>query len=69
MAIGKKLRHILIDKNVQQKELATAAGTSEAYISYILDDIKPPSLAVLKKISDYLEISIDMLLADENNIR
>lgn len=64
MAIGKKLKHILVEKKVRQRELAKAAGTSEAYISYVLDDIKTPSLPVLKKITDYLGVSIDMLLQD-----
>lgn len=59
---GKKLKHILIDKNVSQIELAEAVGVSQAFISYVIKGYKDPSVAVLKRISDYLKISVDELI-------
>lgn len=59
---GKKLKHILVEKDVQQKELAEAAGVSEPYISAVINGYKVPSVAVLKAIADRLEIKVDELL-------
>ena len=59
---GKKLKHILVEKDVQQKELAKAAGVSEPYISAVINGYKVPSVAVLKAIADRLEIKVDELL-------
>lgn len=58
----KKLRHILIDRDVQQKELAAYAGCSEAYLSECMHGRKDPSLRVLRKIAEFLELSIDDIL-------
>lgn len=59
---GKKLKHILIDKDIEQQTLAEAVGVTPAFISFVIKGYKVPSIAVLKRIADYLEISVDELL-------
>ena len=59
---GKKLKHLLIDKEVSQIELAEACGVSQAFISYVIKGYKAPSVAVLKRMADYLKISVDELI-------
>jgi len=59
---GKKIKHILIDKNISQLELAQAAGVSQAFMSYVLKGLKEPSLKVIKRMADYLGVTVDEIL-------
>ena len=52
------------DKKITQSQLATMAGVSQAFISYVMKGYKVPSVSVLKRISEYLDISIDELVND-----
>jgi len=64
MSLGRKINDIIKKKNVTQKELADVAGVSQTFISFVLSDKKMPSVESLKRISDFLEISIDELLKE-----
>jgi len=64
-SLGKKIKHLMIDKQIKQLSLAKAADVSEAYISDVLADKKPPSLAVIKSIAEKLEVTIDELVKTE----
>ena len=65
MSLGKNLSHILLDRNVKQKELAELIGHSEPFISKILNDEKMPCVKDLKLIADYLQVSLDELLENK----
>ena len=42
--------------------VAEAAGVSQAFMSYVLHGYKLPSVPVLKRIADKLEVPVDELL-------
>lgn len=56
------LWYLLDERDIQQKDLAQAVGVSEACVSYVVNGQKMPSVAVLKKMADYIGISIAELL-------
>ena len=58
----KKIRQAMEAKCVTQTELAEAAGVSQAFMSYVLHGYKLPSVPVLKRIADKLEVPVDELL-------
>lgn len=60
--MNEKLRYILFERRIDQKALAEAAGVSEAFISYVVNGKKMPSVLVLKKIADYLHVTVDELI-------
>ncbi len=56
------LQRIMDSKNINQVQLAEAAGTSQAFVSYMMHGYKVPSVAVLKRIAEYLNVSVDELV-------
>lgn len=60
--MNEKLRKIVFERNIKQSDLAEAAGVSQPFMSNILKGYKQPSLAVMKRIADYLALTIDELL-------
>lgn len=61
--MGEKIEKIMKEKNIPQVELAKHAGVSEAFISYVLKDMKMPSVPVLKRIAEKLGVTMDELVA------
>ena len=57
-----KLREILLERRIAQKELAEAAGVSESFISHVINGKKMPSVLVLKRVADYLHVTVDELI-------
>lgn len=58
----KKIKLLLKEKGISQTELAENVGVSQAMISYIVKGIKAPSVTLLKRISDYLGVTMDELV-------
>lgn len=58
----KKLKHLLVDRDVSQKKLSEVTGSSEAYVSQVLSGVKNPSLSFLKKIAEFLDVKLDDLV-------
>lgn len=58
----KKLKKILDDKGIQQQDLAVAVGVSQAFISYVIKGFKEPSINVLKRMAEYLNVKVDELI-------
>ena len=52
-----KLKELMKKRRVTQEELASATGTSQAYISYCLGGMKVPSLGVFVRICATLQCS------------
>ena len=52
----KKIKHVLVDKDITQKELAKAMGVSEPYISYVVNGYETPSAEMRKKIARFLGV-------------
>lgn len=63
--IAEKLRRLMKERGISQKELSEQAGVSQAFISHVLKGYKVPSVAVLKRIADYFETSADEFLKDD----
>ena len=60
--IGRNLTMLLYDKNISQRELATAAKVSEKTISKLVNGLQSVSVDTLASIAEYLGVSVDELL-------
>lgn len=61
--MGENIKKIMEQKNIAQVELAKAVGVSEAFMSYVIDGKKMPSVPVLKRIAEKLGVLMDELVA------
>ena len=52
----KNIKHVLVDKNITQKELSEAMGVSKTYISYVVNGYETPSAEMRKKIARFLGV-------------
>ena len=57
-----KLRELMENTDTNQDKLAEVAGVSQAFVSNMLNGYKTPSVAVLKRISEYFHVSMDDLV-------
>lgn len=64
--IGEKIRNIRKSKNLTIVELSEQINVTSGYISQIERDLISPSLAVLKRMAQALEIPLSLLFMDEN---
>ncbi len=62
--MNKRIKSLLDEKGITQAELAKVAGVSQAFMSYVIKGLKAPSVSVLKRIADYLHVSVDELIDD-----
>lgn len=69
--LGKRIRRIRTEQSMSQAALAEYIGCSSAFLSYIENGKKLPSLEMLLTIANALCVTTDMLLADylEHNLR
>lgn len=65
--IGKKIRSIRKSKSLTIVELAEQINVTSGYISQIERDLISPSLAVLKRLSEALDIPLSALFMEEND--
>lgn len=63
-AFGNKVKHLLIDRDMSQNELAEVVGVSAPFMSCILKGTKAPPLGVTKLIADKLGVKVDDLLKE-----
>ena len=66
--IGKKLKELLKENNIKQRELAEKLQLSKQAISQYTNDQRDPDLLTLKKIAEFFGISTDELLEDIKEI-
>lgn len=59
-----KIKNLMSAQKVTQAELARVAGTSQVFISFVMNGTKIPSVAVLKRIADRLGVTMDELVRD-----
>jgi len=60
MSVGKNIKLFRINANLKQKELAKELGIKDSYLSLLENEKKEPSLSLLKKISEVLNVPIAM---------
>lgn len=65
--IGEKIRYIRKSKNLTIVELSEMIDVTSGYISQIERDLISPSLAVLKRLSQALEIPLSVLFMEDCN--
>jgi transcriptional regulator with XRE-family HTH domain len=65
--IGKKIRSIRKSKNMTIVELAEKINVTSGYISQIERNLISPSLAVLKRLSQALEVPLSVLFLEESS--
>lgn len=63
MVNGNKIKRIMEEKGILNKELAADAGISEAMMTYIIKGLREPTVAVLSRIAKKLDCTVDSLLA------
>jgi transcriptional regulator with XRE-family HTH domain len=60
-SLGREIRKARIDKGWKQKELVTATGYSQKYISEIEREQVDPRFSVVQRIAGVLGVSLDQL--------
>ncbi len=65
--IGDKIRSIRKSKKLTIVELSEKINVTSGYISQIERDLISPSLAVLKRLSEALDVPLSALFAEESN--
>jgi transcriptional regulator with XRE-family HTH domain len=71
MNIGKTIKEIRESKKIKQKELSESCSLTVSYLSQIENNKKDPSISVLRKISNSLEIPLPIIFfmsLDETDI-
>jgi len=63
---GKKLRVLMAYEDIKQRELAEILGISQVTVSEWLKEKKMPSLNKMKKLADYFDTSIDLLMDNKD---
>jgi transcriptional regulator with XRE-family HTH domain len=64
VSIGRNIRIIAYDKNISLKELADAAGVSQAMMTKIVKGEKNPSVEKFARIAEKLGVTMDDLVKD-----
>jgi len=62
MSFGKRIKEIRTYQKISQEELASKIGIHANHLSRYERDITLPSIEVVKKIAQALEVSIDLLV-------
>lgn len=65
MIIGDNIRKAMELKKIESKELAEMLEVSPTYVSYLLNDKRKPSMKLLSKLADILEVRVADLMEDD----
>lgn len=65
--LGNRIRELRKSESLTMQELADKVGVTQGYISQIERGLIDPSLSVVRKISEVLEVPIISLFADDND--
>jgi len=65
---SERLKELLKEKKISQRELAKKANLSDAYISQLLMVKKTPTIKVLRQIAEALDISPSYFVEDGTEI-
>ena len=64
IALGKNVKKFRLLRNMRQKDLAELCDSSDSYIGHIENARGIPSLEMVVKIANALEVTVDQLLSD-----
>jgi transcriptional regulator with XRE-family HTH domain len=62
--LGNTIRRLRDERGVSQKELAEAAKLTPSFLSLVENDRRRPSLAVIRRLADALDVPEDVLIWD-----
>ncbi|MGN1457987.1 MAG: helix-turn-helix domain-containing protein [Acutalibacteraceae bacterium] len=62
MKLGNKLKALIEEKNITQKDLAATLNIAPSTISSYVQNMREPDFDTLKKIAIYFDVSVDYLL-------
>ena len=62
MEIGTRLKHLRLERNVTQKEIALGIGVSPVSVQRFEYGTVRPSLDTLIALADYFDVSLDYLV-------
>ena len=68
MNLGKRIKGIREEKNLTQQQIAEALGVSVHTISKYEQGQREPSLEVMSKIADILEVELFELMVDKDEV-
>lgn len=60
-----KIKSLIAEKKLEQKDVAEAVGVSEQMISYIVRGLREPSVTVLSRIAKVLDCAPGELIIEE----
>ena len=60
-----KIKKLLDEKDIEQKQIAEQVGVSVAMMSFIVNGLKEPSLTVLTRIAKALDVPVAELIVEE----
>lgn len=64
---GERLKKLRIDNGFTLQNIGDHVGSSRSTIGNIERGVKPPSLAMVKAIADFFDVSIDYLIGRTDN--
>lgn len=60
--MGDKLKAMLDKRGIKQGDFAKEMGISEAFVTYMIQGYKMPSVALLKRMAEFFQVPIDDLV-------
>lgn len=66
MTFGRKLKGLIEERNITQKELSKELNIAPSTISCYVQNTREPDFETLKKIAFYFRVSVDYLLSVKN---
>ena len=67
MKFGDKLRELIEDMNITQKELANELNIAPSTVSSYVQNTREPDFETLKRIASFFQVSTDYLLGHKSN--
>lgn len=59
---GEKLGELIRERGMKQKDVAAKVGITEAFLSYIINGLREPSVSVASQLAKVLDTKIDDLI-------
>lgn len=64
-SVGNRIRKLRVQKHLSQEQVALRAGITTAYLGQIEREEKNPTVKLIEKISNVLELSLSELFCDQ----
>ncbi len=68
MDFGDRLRELLSERNISQRDFATAIGVAASTAGNYVNGVRKPDYETLRKVAQYFHVSTDFLLGCKYDI-